>query len=100
MLLHYLALAYVTALVVGSPIPDLEPQLSEPLLIPTIPGITDPMISNAQALPILQVPAPPLPSITFTGSNIKPKKIGYFWTGAGDNQYAGIQEHKVILPVC
>ncbi|PMD62146.1 uncharacterized protein K444DRAFT_525706 [Hyaloscypha bicolor E] len=88
MLLHYLALTYGTALVVGSPVPDLEPQLSEPLLIPTILGITDPMISNAPALPILQVPGPPLPSIPFTGSNTKPKKIGYFWTGAGDNQYA------------
>jgi hypothetical protein len=100
MLLHYLALTYGTALVVGSPVPDLEPQLSEPLLIPTILGITDPMISNAPALPILQVPGPALPSIPFTGSNIKPKKIGYFWTGAGDNQYAGMQDHRVIPAVC
>jgi selenium-binding protein 1 len=50
------------------------------------------MISNA--------PAPPLPSFPFTGSDIKPKKIAYFWTGAGDNQHTGMQEHRVIPPVC
>jgi len=92
MLLYYLALTYATALVVCSPVPDLKPQLSESLLIPTTPGIADPMISNA--------PAPPLPSFPFTGSDIKPKKIAYFWTGAGDNQHTGIQEHRVIPPVC
>ncbi|PMD26393.1 hypothetical protein NA56DRAFT_676756 [Hyaloscypha hepaticicola] len=63
MLLQYFALAYGAALAVGSPVPDPEPQLSLPPLIPSIP---DP----------------------FTGSNIKPKKIGYFWTGAGDNEHA------------
>jgi hypothetical protein len=89
MLLQYLALAYGAALAVGSPVPDPEPQLSLPPLIPTIPGITDPIVSNAPPLPILQVPTPPLPSTPFTGSNIKPKKIGYFWTGAGDNEHAG-----------
>jgi hypothetical protein len=89
MLLQYLALAYGAALAVGSPVPDPEPQLSLPPLIPTIPGVTDPIVSNAPPLPILQVPTPPLPSTPFTGSNIKPKKIGYFWTGAGDNEHAG-----------
>ncbi|KAF2019900.1 hypothetical protein BU24DRAFT_439834 [Aaosphaeria arxii CBS 175.79] len=62
--------------------------LSLPPLIPSIPGVTEPLASNAPPLPILQVPTPPLSSPPFTGNqNIKPKKIGYFWTGAGDNQH-------------
>ena len=59
--------------------------LSLPPLIPSIPGVTEPLASNAPPLPILQVPTPPLESEPFTPSNIRPKKIGYFWTGAGDN---------------
>ncbi|KAF2756739.1 hypothetical protein EJ05DRAFT_512360 [Pseudovirgaria hyperparasitica] len=62
--------------------------LSLPPLIPSIPGVTEPLASNAPPLPILQIPTPPLPSPPFTGSNIRPKKIGYFWTAAGDNQHA------------
>ncbi|PMD35098.1 hypothetical protein L207DRAFT_638544 [Hyaloscypha variabilis F] len=88
MLLQYLALAYGAALTVGSPVPDPEPQISLPPLIPSVPGVTDPIVSNAPPLPILQVPTPPLASDPFTGSNITPKKIGYFWTGAGDNEHA------------
>ncbi|KAK4127026.1 hypothetical protein N657DRAFT_566176 [Parathielavia appendiculata] len=56
-------------------------------LIPSIPGVTTPLTQNAPPLPILQVPTPPLDSPPFTASNIKPKKIGYFWTGAGDKQH-------------
>ncbi|CAI7676011.1 unnamed protein product [Penicillium pancosmium] len=58
--------------------------LSLPPLIPSIPGVTEPLTTNAPPLPILQVPTPPLESPPFTPSDIKPKKIGYFWTGAGD----------------
>lgn len=54
-------------------------------MIPSIPGVTEPLGSNAPPLPILQIPTPPIDSPPFTGANIKPKKIGYFWTGAGDN---------------
>jgi hypothetical protein len=61
--------------------------ISLPPVIPSIPGVTGPLASNAPPLPILQVPSPPLDSPPFQGSNIKPKKIGYFWTGAGDNQH-------------
>ncbi|KAF2465069.1 uncharacterized protein BDR25DRAFT_240865 [Lindgomyces ingoldianus] len=62
--------------------------LSLPPLIPTIPGVTEPLSSNAPPLPILQVPTPPLESPPFVGNqSIKPKKIGYFWTAAGDNQH-------------
>ncbi|KAH7124110.1 hypothetical protein B0J11DRAFT_331026 [Dendryphion nanum] len=62
--------------------------LSLPPLIPSIPGVTEPLASNAPPLPVLQIPTPPLSSPPFTGNqNIKPKKIGYFWTGAGDNQH-------------
>lgn len=61
--------------------------LSLPPLIPLIPGVTEPLSENAPPLPILQVPTPPLESEPFTASNIKPKKIGYFWTGAGDNKH-------------
>ncbi|OQD76388.1 hypothetical protein PENDEC_c004G06959 [Penicillium decumbens] len=53
-------------------------------LIPTIPGVTEPLTSNAPPLPVLQVPTPPLESPPFTPSAIKPKKIGYFWTGSAD----------------
>ncbi|KAF2105407.1 hypothetical protein BDV96DRAFT_375895 [Lophiotrema nucula] len=62
--------------------------LSLPPLIPSIPGVTEPLASNAPPLPILQVPTPPLESPPFTGNQtLKPKKIGYFWTGAGDNNH-------------
>jgi hypothetical protein len=85
------ALTYAAVLAFGSPVPDAapEPQLSLPPLIPSIPIITDPIVSNAPPLPILQIPTPPLASPPFTGSDIQPKKIGYFWTGAGDNEHAG-----------
>jgi hypothetical protein len=57
-------------------------------LIPLIPGVTEPLTTGASIpLPILQLPLPPLDSPPFTPSNIKPKKIGYFWTGSGDNQH-------------
>jgi hypothetical protein len=62
--------------------------LSLPPLIPSIPGVTEPLASNAPPLPILQLPTPPLPSPEFTPSDIKPKKIGYFWPAAGDNIHA------------
>lgn len=94
-----LAAAYAAVLVFGSPLPDpvAEPQLSLPPLIPSIPIITDPIVSNAPPLPILQLPTPPLVSPPFQGSDIKPKKIGYFWTGAGDNQHAGRCHSMVII---
>lgn len=57
-------------------------------LIPLIPGVTEPLTTGASIpLPVLQLPLPPLESEPFNVSNIKPKKIGYFWTGAGDNQH-------------
>ncbi|EYE98608.1 uncharacterized protein EURHEDRAFT_493346 [Aspergillus ruber CBS 135680] len=65
--------------------------LSLPPLIPSIPGVTEVLTENAPPLPILQVPTPPLESPPFTPSDIKPKKIGYFWTGSGD------KEHKDFL---
>ncbi|KAF2733271.1 hypothetical protein EJ04DRAFT_495619 [Polyplosphaeria fusca] len=62
--------------------------ISLPPLIPSIPGVTEPLASNAPPLPILQVPTPPLESPPFVGNQtIQPKKIGYFWTGAGDNNH-------------
>lgn len=67
-------------------VPDPNPQLSLPP--PALPS-TFPFEGGALPLPILQVPTPALPSPPFQGSDIKPKKIGYFWTGAGDNQHAG-----------
>jgi len=86
-----LALASIAALAWASPVPDPEPQISLPPLIPSIPGVTEPLTSDlAIPLPILQIPTPALPSPPFQGSDIKPKKIGYFWTAAGDNEHAGI----------
>ncbi|KAK4619492.1 hypothetical protein CLAFUW4_11110 [Fulvia fulva] len=63
-------------------------QFSLPPLIPSIPGVTELLNDVAPPLPILQIPTPALPSPPWNGSNIKPKKIGYFWTGAGDNKHA------------
>jgi hypothetical protein len=60
--------------------------VSLPKVIPSIPGVTEPLASNAPPLPVLQLPTPPLESDPFpVDKTIKPKKIGYFWTGAGDN---------------
>jgi selenium-binding protein 1 len=64
-----------------------EPQISLPPLIPLIPGVTEPLTDLIPPLPILQFPTPPLPSEPFEVENIKPKKIGYVWTGAGDNKH-------------
>lgn len=87
----FFAAAFLASLALASPVPEAEPeaQLSLPPLIPTIPGVTEPLTSNAPPLPILQIPTPPLVSPPFTGSDIKPKKIGYFWTAAGDTEHAG-----------
>ena len=80
--------ASLLAVALTSPVavPDPDPQLSLPA--PPLPS-GFPFEGGAPSLPILQVPTPPLPSPPFQGSDIKPKKIGYFWTGAGDNQHAG-----------
>jgi hypothetical protein len=85
------AIALLAYFGLASPVPeaDPEPQISLPPLIPSIPGVTEPLASNAPPLPILQLPTPPLESPPFTGSDLTPKKIGYFWTGAGDNIHAG-----------
>ena len=69
--------------------------LSLPPLIPSIPGVTDVLTKNAPPLPILQIPTPPLESPPFTPSDIKPKKIGYFWTGSGDKQHKGMCLHFI-----
>lgn len=62
--------------------------ISLPPLIPAIPGVTIPLLPDAAPpLPILQIPTPPLDSEPFEVQNIRPKKIGYFWTGAGDNHH-------------
>ncbi|OAL44446.1 hypothetical protein IQ07DRAFT_239828 [Pyrenochaeta sp. DS3sAY3a] len=62
--------------------------LSLPPLIPSIPGVTEPLSENAPPLPILQIPTPPLESPPHeVNTQIRPKKIGYFWTAAGDNKH-------------
>ena len=85
-------LGYLAVSVLANPVPEAEPDpnpLSLPPLIPSVPGFTDPIGTLAPPLPVLQVPTPAKPSPPFTGSDIKPKKIGYFWTAAGDNDHAG-----------
>ena len=84
MALRNLVIAALATAVAAIP----KPQLSLPPLIPYIPGVTEPLSSNAPPLPILQRPTPPLPSPEHTVSNIRPKKIGFFWTAAGDNEHA------------
>ena len=90
-----MVLGYLLASASANPVPEAEPdpnpQISLPPLIPSVPGFADPLSSLTPPLPVLQVPTPPKDSPPFVGSNIKPKKIGYFWTGAGDNDHAGNQ---------
>ena len=74
--------------------------ISLPPLIPAIPGVTEPLASNAPPLPILQIPTPPLDSPPFTASDIKPKKIGYFWTGSGDNLHKDFLATVSLDDVC
>ena len=92
------ALSGLLASVLGSPLGDkpspVQGSKRNPLgislpggLVPAIPGVTEPLGSIVPPLPVLQFPTPPLDSPPFTASNLKPKKIGYFWTGAGDNQH-------------
>lgn len=87
-----LAAAAVFGLVAALPASEEQQskrQISLPgSLIPKIPGVTDILSGIDLPLPILQLPTPPLDSPPYTPSNIKPKKIGYFWTGAGDNKHA------------
>ncbi|KAK2799907.1 hypothetical protein FQN50_008300 [Emmonsiellopsis sp. PD_5] len=77
----------VAGLVGLTAVPVASISLSLPPLIPLIPGVTEPLTENDIPLPILQLPTPPLESPPFTPSNIKPKKIGYFWTASGDNHH-------------
>ena len=81
-----------TAFIVSaSPVAEAVPDpLPLPPLIRSVHGFTDPIGTLAPPLPVLQVPTPAKASPPFTGSDIKPKKIGYFWTAAGDNDHAGI----------
>ncbi|KAK0621764.1 hypothetical protein B0T17DRAFT_495011 [Bombardia bombarda] len=81
-------LASATPLTGGNSTKRSPLDISLPPLIPLIPGVTEPLSENAIPLPILQLPTPPLPSEPFTPSQLRPKKIGYFWTGAGDNKHA------------
>lgn len=81
-----LTFGLVLALAAASPVADL----SVPQVIPSVPGFADPINQLSPPLPVLQVPTPALASPPFQGSDIKPKKIGYFWTGAGDNKHAGM----------
>ena len=93
--LHFssLVLGYLLASASANPVPEAEPdpnpQISLPPLIPSVPGFADPLSSLTPPLPVLQVPTPPKDSPPFVGSNIKPKKIAYYWVGAGDGDHAG-----------
>jgi hypothetical protein len=81
------ALAALASLAAAIPAPL---DLSLPPLIPYIPGVSELLYQVVPPLPILQVPLPPLPAPPFTASNIKPKKVGYFWTGSADGEHAGM----------
>jgi hypothetical protein len=65
------------------------PQISLPPLIPSIPGVTVPLLPGVvPPLPILQFPTPPLDSPSHpVNTTLKPKKIGHFWVGAGDKAH-------------
>lgn len=82
----------------------LSQALSLPPLIPKIQGVTTPLIQPLYdlipALPVFQAPLPPLDSPAFTPSNIKPKKIGYYWVGAGDKEHADFLATYSLDDVC
>lgn len=79
-----LALAALASLVIANPVPDL----SLPPLVPYVSGISELLYQVVPPLPILQAPLPPIPAAKIPSSNIKPKKVGYFWTGSADQRYA------------
>ena len=82
-----LSVALFLSVVTAAPNP--VPQISLPT-IPSIPGVTEPLGTAAPPGIILQPPTPPLPDPVpnYTPSEIKPKKIGFFFAGAGDNEHA------------
>lgn len=86
-----IAFGCLLTVVLGSPLaaPDPVAQLSLPG-VPSVPGFIGPLSSLVPPTPVLQFPSPALDSPPFTGSDIKPKKIGYFFVGAGDNDHAGM----------
>ncbi|KAK6522433.1 hypothetical protein TWF281_002994 [Arthrobotrys megalospora] len=71
-----------------SPVPKPDPLSIPGSLIPPIPIVKELLPSLAPPLPILRVPTPPITSPQFVSSNLKPKKLGYFWTGPGNIAYA------------
>ena len=85
----------VSASPFADPQPDPVAQISLPPVIPSVPSFTDPINSLAPPLPVLQVPTPAKDSPPFQGSDLKPKKVGYFFTGAGDKQHAGTSSCKI-----
>ncbi|EWC47711.1 hypothetical protein DRE_02911 [Drechslerella stenobrocha 248] len=85
-----IALALQITFALTSPVPKPGPNadpLPLPPLIPSIPGVTDLLSGLVPPLPIVRVSTPPLKSPPFTASNLKPKKLGYFWTGPGNIAY-------------
>lgn len=87
MIFKKLCLAISVGVTVAWPSP--EPQVSIPA-IPSIPGVTEPLGTAAPPGIILQPPTPPLPDPdpNYTPSEIEPKKIGFFFAAAGDNEHA------------
>ncbi|OBT97007.1 hypothetical protein VE01_04917 [Pseudogymnoascus verrucosus] len=79
-----LALAALASVAFANPVPDL----SLPPLIPYISGISELLYQVVPPTPILQAPLPPIPAAKIPSSNLKPKKVGYFWTGSADQRYA------------
>lgn len=88
MVLLPVVLGGMLGLALASPLND--PPISIPTPVPSVPPFTDPIIQTAPPGIVLQPPTPALESPPFTPSDLKPKKIGYFWTGAGDNKHKGI----------
>ena len=103
-IIRSLAISFFAATISASPLAEPvadplafpDPQLSLPPLIPSIPGFTDPINTLSPPLPVLQVPTPAKDSPPFQGSDIKPKKIGYFFTGAGDNEHKGTSNVAIL----
>ncbi|KAK6496023.1 hypothetical protein TWF481_002051 [Arthrobotrys musiformis] len=53
-----------------------------------IESVKDVLYGLIPTLPIVRPPLPPVSSPPFTSSSLKPKKLGYFWTGPGNIKYA------------
>lgn len=81
-------LSFVTVgLSLAAPAAEKRQLSIEGSLIPKIGNVTDALQNILGDGIILQPPTPPVDAAPFPKSNIKPKKLAYFWTGSNDRKH-------------